>query len=155
MKSFYKIGLIALLLTILFIAVIPVSATLSPNDVPFDATNFTANNSMTWTVVQAGQNHYRYDQEGNVLFLSFKIGGTVGGTPSTKLSVKLPNNLVSKNSVSFISAVNSYGTGWQWGFGNVIAGSNTMSFQLSQPATFSNWGSGPAEVDFVGSIEVQ
>lgn len=152
MKNLLKFGLLAILMFV--VVAVPAMATLSPLDVPFDATNFTANNSMTWTVVQAGQNHYRYDQEGTVLFMSFKIGGAVAGTPSTKLSVKLPNGLHAKNSVSFIVAVNSYGTGWQWGFADVAAGGDKVNFQLSQPTTFSNWGAGPAEVDFIGTIEV-
>jgi hypothetical protein len=155
MKSFFKFSLITVLSLLLFAAVaVPVKATLGgPIDNTFDANNFTANNSMTWTV--SSQNHYRFDQEGQLLWLSFKVGGTVGGTPSTKLQVKLPNGLHSKNAVSFPVIVNSYGTGWQWGFGDVAVGGSVINFQLSQPSTFSNWGAGPAEVDFVGTIEVQ
>ncbi|MGH7181731.1 MAG: hypothetical protein ACREJN_07125 [Nitrospiraceae bacterium] len=151
-----KIFKIATLMMLLLLAVaIPATASLMTLDVPFDSANFTANNVMTWTVVSTGQKHYRFYQENTQLFMSFKIQGTIGGTPSTKLFVKLPNGLISKNSVSFIVAVNSFGTGWQWGFGNVSAGGNTIDFQLSQPTTFSNWGVGSAEVDFVGVIEVQ
>lgn len=132
----------------------------SPNmpsfsDVPFDATNFTANNAMTWIVLLAGQVTYRWALQGGLLTLCLQITGTVGGTPSTKLFVKLPNGLRAKSTVSFIAEVNSFGTGHQFGFGDVAAGGTQLNFQTSLAAPFANWGAGSATVNFLGAIEVQ
>lgn len=124
-------------------------------DVPFDATGFTGNNSMVWTVLLAGQGHFRFALNGKQLSLSMQITGTVGGTPSTKLQVRLPNGLLAKNAVSFICEINSFGTGHQFGFGDVAAGGNLINFQTSLATPFSNWGAGSATVNFVGELEVQ
>ena len=110
---------------------------------------------MTWTVIAGGVTTFRAALNGKMLNISMKVAGTVGGVASTKLQVKIPNGLISKNTVSFPTIINSFGTGFQMGFANVTAGGTTIDFQTSQPAPFSNWGVGAAEVDFLGSFEVQ
>lgn len=62
-------------------------------DVSFSAGNFTANNSMTWTVASGDQIAYAYLEVGKTMFLSVRLHTTtVGGTPSSELRVAVPNS---------------------------------------------------------------
>jgi hypothetical protein len=60
-------------------------------DVAFDANNFTANGTMTWTVASGDQNTYRYMLIGNTMFLSFKISTSSVTAPlNTQLRIAIP-----------------------------------------------------------------
>jgi len=65
------------------------------SDVPFDATNFGATGSMTWTVGSADQVTYQFAILGSLLFIWLRLlNTTVGGTvASQNLTVKMPNGL--------------------------------------------------------------
>jgi hypothetical protein len=64
-------------------------------DVAFDAANFTANGTMTWTVASGDQNTYSYMLIGNTMFLSFKFSTTtVAGVPNTTLRLAIPGGFV-------------------------------------------------------------
>lgn len=64
------------------------------SSVAFDADNFTASGSMTWTVAEADVTTYAWTLVGNTLTLSFAIAATtVAGTPSTELRIALPGEL--------------------------------------------------------------
>jgi hypothetical protein len=125
------------------------------SNVPFNAANFTANGAMTWTVIAGDVAHFRVGRLGKLLYLTFKIGGTVGGVLNTQLFVKVPNSLIIRNSLNFPTIINSFGTGFQMGFSSIAAGNTVVGFSPSQPAPFSNWGAGAAEVNYSGFIEVQ
>jgi hypothetical protein len=59
--------------------------------VPFDAGDFTASGSMTWTVAAGDVAYFRYSIIGKLMTVFLRVNtSTVGGTPSTALSVKIP-----------------------------------------------------------------
>jgi hypothetical protein len=63
--------------------------------VVFNATQFTASGTMTWTVQAADVIAYRYTRLGSLVFLSFHIGGTDVTAPlSTTLYLPLPSGIV-------------------------------------------------------------
>lgn len=62
-------------------------------DVAYDAANFTGNGAMTWTVGAADVQTLAYRIDGTTMTVAFTITNTtVGGTPSTKLQIKVPGN---------------------------------------------------------------
>lgn len=64
-------------------------------DYVFSAGNFTANDSMTWTVGAGDVVAIKWRREGKTLSLSFNVGTTtVAGTPSTQLRFALPAGFV-------------------------------------------------------------
>jgi hypothetical protein len=73
-------------------------------DVPYNAADFYASGSMTWTVEAGDLRGYRYMIVGKTLFIQFAIvGSSVGGTASTALMIKLPAGLVVSNPSSVLS----------------------------------------------------
>lgn len=59
----------------------------------FSAGDFTANNSMTWTVAAGDVTTYAYIVNGKMMTVSFWIvTSTVGGTPSSLLKIAIPNS---------------------------------------------------------------
>lgn len=61
------------------------------SDVPFNAGNFSANGSMTWTVAGGDVEYYKYKKVGKIAYVAFKLNTTtVGGTPSTELRIAIP-----------------------------------------------------------------
>lgn len=57
----------------------------------FSAGNFTANNSMTWTVGSGDVATYAYTIQGKTMTVAFGLNTTsVGGTPSTELRIAIP-----------------------------------------------------------------
>lgn len=61
-------------------------------DVAFSAGNFTANNSMTWTLASGDQTTFTYVEHGKTMIISvLLVTTTVGGTPSTQLRIAVPN----------------------------------------------------------------
>ncbi|MBP8275084.1 MAG: hypothetical protein KAY59_11670 [Acidobacteria bacterium] len=61
--------------------------------VAYDAADFTGNGSMTWTVGSADVLQFAYRIEGTAMTVAFALATTtVGGTPSTKLQIKVPGN---------------------------------------------------------------
>lgn len=59
-------------------------------NLPFDATNYTGNGAMTWTVTAAGVTTLKYMWLGKTLFIAFRVTGSVGGTPNTLLMLNIP-----------------------------------------------------------------
>lgn len=67
-------------------------------DVAYSAGNFTANNSMTWTVQSGDQLSYRYALVGNTMMLQVSIASTtVAGTPDTELRIGIPGGLTGES----------------------------------------------------------
>lgn len=63
-------------------------------DVDFDASNFTGNGAMTWTVDAGDVTTNRYTRIGDTLMWEVIISDTlVGGTPDTMLKITLPDGL--------------------------------------------------------------
>lgn len=80
--------------------------------IPFDAANYTGNNSMTWTVESADQGTLVYQQLGKMLRVCGNIANTtVGGTISSSLQITLPNSFVVTKTLGGICAVNQTGGG--------------------------------------------
>ena len=63
--------------------------------VSFDAGNFTASGSMTWTVDSGDVATYKYTVIGQTMTVMFYLNNTtVGGTPNTQLYIKVPAGYV-------------------------------------------------------------
>jgi hypothetical protein len=66
--------------------------------VAYNGANFTGNGSMTWTVAEADQATFVYQQRGAILkVLIFLVDTSVGGTPSTGLLVTVPGGFTLNN----------------------------------------------------------
>jgi hypothetical protein len=117
----------------------------------FSAGNFAGLASMTWTV--AGQTTYEYTLVGKTMTLNFYITGTIGGTPASGLTIKIPG--------SYTAASRVFGSGFYYDNGvwsntplnidTVAAGSSVI--QLYKGMTVGNWTTGTNYVE--GSITFQ
>ncbi len=92
----------------------------------FDAANFTASGSMTWTVEAADVKTFSYLIIGKTMFLTVKLENTtVGGTPDTVLYIKIPESkLAAKGAYGpYLSFDNNVGALGMWrtgaGIGNI------------------------------------
>lgn len=62
---------------------------------PFNASDFTAAGSMTWTVAAGNAKVYRYRLSGRTLFIELVVGpSTLGGTASNALYAKVPGGFL-------------------------------------------------------------
>lgn len=67
----------------------------------FNAGDFTASGSMTWTVASGDVVTYKYVEIGKTMIVAVLLTTTtVGGTPSTALKLKIPNGRTATGSVS-------------------------------------------------------
>lgn len=79
--------------------------------VRFDATDFTANGAMTWTVAEADQVTLAYTLLGRTLLVAFNlVDTTVGGTPNTQLRIALPGGLQADGARAGLCAIVDNGT---------------------------------------------
>jgi hypothetical protein len=110
----------------------------------FQATDFTAKGTMTWTVERGDVTTWAYTRIGNTVIASFVLGNTsVGGTPTEQLQIILPPSvLIARNAAALIRIV-EVGVGNVAGWAGVSPGQNYIAllkldnsnFQLSTNGT--------------------
>lgn len=77
----------------------------------FDAGDYTASGSMTWTVASGDVETYKYCLNRSTLFLIVNlVTTTVGGTPSTALQITLPAGLAGVGKTSTVARIVDNGT---------------------------------------------
>lgn len=110
--------------------------------VDFDAANYTANGSMTWTVQTADQVTFNYCRMGNRLDLAFVIRlATVAGVVNTTLQIAIPGKnanrepLVAARDMTAPVLIVDNGTR-AIGIATVVAGESVIKIQK---ADGSNW----------------
>ena len=104
-------------------------------DVTFNAGNFTASGSMTWTVASGDVSYYRWVEIGKTMFVCVAVfTTTVGGTPSTALKVAVPNGRTAQAATGLAIGLNNSAvfTGfWQ-------TNGSTIDFYVDATGT-TNW----------------
>lgn len=106
--------------------------------IPFDATKFTGNGTMTWTVVQTNMINWSYRTIDNVVSLVVSFGGTTtGGAANTDLNVQLPQAIAAR--VTAVGVVcRAQDTGASIGcYGTILAGASLLAIRRLDGA---NWG---------------
>lgn len=117
----------------------------------FAAANFSANGSMTWTVIAAGVTTYSYTLIGRTMLFSFSISGTVGGTPNTLLEIAIPDGYAASQAMSDTVTITNGGA---TSVSQATAASSATVIQIgANPAASSNWTAGTVSVS--GQIQLQ
>lgn len=99
-------------------------------DVPYDAGNFTAYGSMTWTVASGDVVVYSYYVIGKAMVLTLNLINTsIGGTPDSLLSVKVPSGYVLTEDITGYAYWQDNGTPTH-GLWYVETGSSTTEIYL-------------------------
>ena len=124
-------------------------------DVPFNASDFAATLSMTWTVGAGDVSCYRYSLNGKLLSLwvqlnTTTVGGTVAGA---NLTLKMPNGLLAAKTWAASAICAPAGAASEGCIISAVAGSNLLTI-LRYAA---NWvlGSDNTSVNFQVTVEVQ
>jgi hypothetical protein len=87
----------------------------------FDAGDFTASGSMTWTVESGDVVTYAYTIIGKKMTVAFIFNTTtIGGTPSTNVKIKIPASKTAAKLMVTIAKMFNNGV-WSNGFCNVVA----------------------------------
>lgn len=119
----------------------------------FAAANFSANGSMTWTVIAAGVTTYSYTLVGRTMTFSFSITGTVGGTPNTLLQIAIPDGYVASQAMAAPVSIINGGT---TSISQATAASGATIIQVgANPAASSNWSAGSVTVQGQLHLQVQ
>lgn len=119
----------------------------------FLAANFSANGSMSWTVVAGGVTTYSYTLVGRTMVFSFSVSGTVGGTPNTLLQIAIPDGYVASQTMSNDVLILNGGT-YSTSLASVVSGGTVLQIQAN-PAGTSNWSAGTASVQGQITLQVQ
>jgi hypothetical protein len=110
----------------------------------FSAANFSANGSMTWTVIAGGVTTYSYTLVGRTMVFSFSVSGTVGGTPNTLLQIAIPDGYVASQAMaSPMTITNGGATSISQAS---VAASGAVLRIAANPAGSANWTAGTASV---------
>ena len=97
----------------------------------FDAANFTANGSMTWTVASGDVQTYAYTILNKAMTVSFSIiTSTVGGTPDTTLRIAIPAGKTATKAMFNPCRVNDNGT-VKPGYASVGASGTVINIDLT------------------------
>ncbi len=107
----------------------------------FNAGNFTANGSMTWTVESADVVTYEYMIIGKTMFLNFSIQNTVvGGDLNTLLWIKIPAGKTAPKRVDF--PIRASGV-----VGNAFIAIGEINISLQHTFSGGNWTAGDTLVN--------
>lgn len=103
----------------------------------YNAGDFTANSSMTWTVDAGDVTNFQYTISGKTMTVNFYLSTTsIGGTPSTNLQIKIPASKVSAKQSGGPVVIDN-GTGvYLLGIGLVTASGTNI---IIRKADGSNW----------------
>lgn len=114
--------------------------------IPFNAADFTASGSMTWTVPSGGVNQFHYCTISAVKLgiVMFDISGTVAGTLSTTLVMRIPLTVAAGLAAGPIWQQNAGGAP---GVGYGMVGVAGTALSCYKDPTFAlNWAAGTARV---------
>lgn len=104
----------------------------------FDASIFTGNGSMTWTVAAGDRTTFAYAIIGKTYLLSFQLSATtVGGTLNTALQIALPGGVTPSASSLQLFLYNDNAGGLTVGFVTIGAGITTITLQKLGLANWS------------------
>ena len=105
----------------------------------FDAGNFTASGSMTWTVIAGNVTCYKYRLVGKTMTVAFSIGNTtIGGTPDTSLQIKVPASKTGATTNESNPCVVTDGNGTQYTGYALVSGTDI----LVRKWPIANWAAG-------------
>jgi hypothetical protein len=94
--------------------------------VKFDASDFTASGSMTWTVEEADQVTFAYTLIGKTLLVAFSLASTaIGGVASGTLQIAIPADFTAARTTYAVVYLNNNAT-WQTAIANVSAAAGTV-----------------------------
>lgn len=119
--------------------------------IPHSAGNFTASDSMTWTVEEGdiASRGFMYTRSGSVVVVVFWLGNTsIGGTPSSELRIGLPAGLTPTNNTQNVCSVANGGVA---GTGQVRALSGQTYLSVYK-ADGSNWATSTNATNIQGMI---
>jgi hypothetical protein len=106
----------------------------------FNAGDFTASGSQTWTVIAGNVTTYGYTLVGKTMTVAFNIASTsVGGTPSTELRIKVPTGATVAKTILVPIRIVDNGAAAVVGIAQVSASGTFISCykDLSQTANWS------------------
>lgn len=138
------------------------TVTLSPSDLaegwvspPYDASNFSAGGSMTWTVDRTDVTTYEYFLNGKAMVVAFNLSFTsVGGTPDQLLRIAIPGGFIPYRTVQNLMMYNNNGSADGWG--RVVAVKGQPTLWLFRPDN-APWSASANKTNVSGEItfEVQ
>lgn len=125
--------------------------------VTFNAGDFTATGTMTWTVDSGDVRAFRYTQRGAQVTIALAVADfTTGGTPDTTLRVLLPNSFTAANQGTV--AVYAYGRGRANGgtLQGIVAYTASSASTMLHIDKFdgSTWANGTNNGDVQGSVTI-
>lgn len=103
----------------------------------FNADDFTATGSMTWTLSAGDVLSYRYLIVGKMMVVNFSLGNTtVGGTTSNTLRIKIP-----AGKIGAVDTLNPYfyNEGGAEGLGKAFINAGSTFIELQKTSTGANW----------------
>lgn len=120
--------------------------------IAFNAANFTASGSMTWTVGAGDQTTFAYRRDGKTLLVTFYlVATTVGGTPSTGLRVAIPGGYVAARSTLTPVYIDDNGA-VGLGFANISAGATYIQVFRADVA---NWAASTNATGVYGTLQFE
>ena len=103
----------------------------------FTSGDYTANNSMTWTVASGDVSTYAYKIRGKTMTVAFRIlTSTVGGTPSTQLQIAIPASKTATKAMLNPCYISDNGTD-AIGYARVEAAGTLILIQLVDASNFT------------------
>lgn len=124
-------------------------------DVAYNAANFTASGTMTWTVVAGNHVAYAYSLVGKTLTVIFNFQNTnVGGAADISLIIPIPGGLVSELQVLNSIRIRNAAT-YLTGYAVVVAGGTQILFRRIDNTTWTLTAGGDTDVTGQITFEVQ
>lgn len=125
--------------------------------VAYASGNFSANNSMSWTVGSGDQVTYVYTLLGTAMTVNYDIRtSTVGGTPSTQLKLKIPGGYTAaRTTFEKIAYLSDNGSDSDVGLATVTASDTWIMFQRNVAASTWTASTDNTRVSGVITFEVQ
>lgn len=94
--------------------------------VPYNALDFTAGGSQTWTVEEADLISFKYCVAGKVMHVVFSVtASSVGGTPHAELVIAIPGGFTATGEPSYTAIYTRDAAGGP-GIGMIIMGTSTI-----------------------------
>lgn len=105
--------------------------------VSFDAADFTAKGSMTWTLQEADQATYAYALNGKTFHVAFVLQNTtVGGVANSELYIQIPADLTAARAMAIPVRIKDAGT-WVIGFASVARDGTVITISRVDGSNFT------------------